>query len=80
MFIYTEKQELLADARSEKDGIDPVLAVKELSREERERREKLIARYGFELDEIVETADGETEIIYKDRSESSQSTQGKSGG
>ncbi|RKP06021.1 hypothetical protein THASP1DRAFT_25583 [Thamnocephalis sphaerospora] len=65
-----EKRELMADMRTADDGEDPVNIVKEMTREERERRERLLARYGFDLDEIVETADGETEIVYKDRTES----------
>ncbi|CAG8557579.1 13649_t:CDS:2 [Funneliformis caledonium] len=41
---------------------------KQLTKEERKRREQLLARYSYELDEVVENEDGEAEIQYKDRS------------
>lgn len=37
------------------------------SRQERQDRERLLARYGYELEETVETKDGETEIVTKSR-------------
>ncbi len=42
---------------------------KQLTKEERKKREKLLARYSYDLDEVVENEDGEAEIQYKDRSE-----------
>ncbi|RIA99277.1 hypothetical protein C1645_478633 [Glomus cerebriforme] len=45
---------------------------KQLSKEERKRREKLLARYSYDLDEVVENEDGEAEIQYKDRSETKE--------
>ena len=38
---------------------------KELSKEERMERERLLARYGYELEEQVELENGETEIVFK---------------
>ena len=37
----------------------------EVSRLEKQEREKLLAKYGYELEEAVEGADGETEIVFK---------------
>ena len=42
---------------------------KQLTKEERKRRDQLLARYSYDLDEIVENEDGEAEIQYKDKSE-----------
>ncbi|KAF9583668.1 hypothetical protein BGW38_008902 [Lunasporangiospora selenospora] len=42
--------------------------IKEMSKDERKRRDALLAQYGYELDDVVEGEDGETEIMYKDRS------------
>lgn len=55
------------------DGKEPLtmsrrLAPKQLSKEEKAQRERLMREYGYDLDEVVEGANGETEIIYKDRS------------
>ncbi|KAG0252547.1 hypothetical protein BGZ95_006595 [Linnemannia exigua] len=42
--------------------------VKTMTKEERKKRDALLAQYGYDLDEMVEGADGEMEIVYKDRS------------
>ncbi|GJJ72394.1 hypothetical protein EMPS_04751 [Entomortierella parvispora] len=42
--------------------------VKNMTKEERKKRDALLAQYGYDLDEMVEGADGELEIVYKDRS------------
>lgn len=42
---------------------------KEGSRQEKQERERLLARYGYELDEAVEGKDGETEIVFKSKVE-----------
>ncbi|KAF9083372.1 hypothetical protein BGX29_011110 [Mortierella sp. GBA35] len=42
--------------------------VKNMTKEERKKRDALLAQYGYDLDEMVEGADGEMEIVYKDRS------------
>ncbi|KAG0031559.1 hypothetical protein BGZ81_001034 [Podila clonocystis] len=42
--------------------------VKTMTKEERKKRDALLAQYGYDLDEMVEGADGEMEIMYKDRS------------
>ncbi|KAG0199002.1 hypothetical protein BGX28_007631 [Mortierella sp. GBA30] len=42
--------------------------VKNMTKEERKKRDALLAQYGYDLDEMVEGADGEMEIAYKDRS------------
>ncbi|KAF9910685.1 hypothetical protein BX616_010797 [Lobosporangium transversale] len=45
--------------------------VKNMTKEERKKREALLAQYAYDLDEMVEGEDGEMEIRYKDRSASS---------
>jgi len=45
---------------------------KQLTKEERKRREKLLARYSYDLDEVVENEEGEAEIQYKDRGETKE--------
>lgn len=45
--------------------------VKTMTKEERKKRDALLAQYGYDLDEMVEGADGEMEIVYKDRSKGS---------
>ena len=50
---------------------------KQLTKEERKKREKLLARYSYDLDEIVENEDGEAEIKYKDRSEIKEISNGR---
>ncbi|KAF9198006.1 hypothetical protein BGZ49_001306 [Haplosporangium sp. Z 27] len=47
--------------------------VKNMTKEERKKRDALLAQYGYDLDEMVEGADGEMEIVYKDRSSKSSS-------
>ncbi|KAI8923035.1 hypothetical protein BC831DRAFT_473236 [Entophlyctis helioformis] len=47
-----------------------------MTKEEKRAREKLLAQYGYDLDEIVERADGETEIVYKDSSDKGPSVDG----
>ncbi|KAG0328364.1 hypothetical protein BGZ99_005547 [Dissophora globulifera] len=42
--------------------------VKNMTKEERKKRDALLAQYGYDLDEMVEGDDGEMEIVYKDRS------------
>ncbi|KAG0054442.1 hypothetical protein BGZ83_011236 [Gryganskiella cystojenkinii] len=42
--------------------------VKNMTKEERKKRDALLAQYGYDLDEMVENEDGEMEIVYKDRS------------
>ncbi|KAI8138954.1 hypothetical protein BJV82DRAFT_673063 [Fennellomyces sp. T-0311] len=41
---------------------------KQLTKEERAQRERLMQQYGYDLDGVRENAKGETEIVYKDRS------------
>ncbi|KAF8906933.1 hypothetical protein BGZ58_006235, partial [Dissophora ornata] len=48
--------------------------VKNMTREERKKREALLAQYDYDQDEIVEGEDGEMEIVYKDRSGGSTKT------
>ncbi|KAJ3115601.1 hypothetical protein HDU96_000358 [Phlyctochytrium bullatum] len=36
-----------------------------ISKEERRRREQLLAKYAYDIDEIVEGADGEAEVLYR---------------
>ncbi|KAF9432812.1 hypothetical protein BGZ76_010293 [Entomortierella beljakovae] len=48
--------------------------VKNMTREERKKREALLAQYAYDLDEMVEGDDGEMEIVYKDRSSKSSSS------
>ncbi|KAF9352569.1 hypothetical protein BGX26_009654 [Mortierella sp. AD094] len=45
--------------------------VKNMTKEERKKREALLAQYAYDLDEMVEGDDGEMEIVYKDRSSKS---------
>ncbi|KAG0246257.1 hypothetical protein B0O80DRAFT_254346 [Mortierella sp. GBAus27b] len=48
--------------------------VKNMTKEERKKRDALLAQYGYDLDEMVEGDNGEMEIVYKDRSGSSSTT------
>ncbi|KAI1314924.1 hypothetical protein EDD11_001561 [Mortierella claussenii] len=48
--------------------------VKNMTKEERKKREALLAQYAYDLDEMVEGEDGELEIVYKDRSSKSSAT------
>jgi hypothetical protein len=50
---------------------------KQLTKEERKKREQLLARYSYDLDEVVENEYGEAEISYKDRSETKEINSGK---
>ncbi|KAF9572478.1 Protein transport protein S9 plasma membrane t-SNARE [Mortierella alpina] len=52
--------------------------VKNMTKEERKKRDALLAQYGYDLDEMVEGADGEMEIVYKDRSKGSGAASGVS--
>jgi hypothetical protein len=45
------------------------MAPKQMTKEERAQRERLMREYGYDLEEVVEGANGETEIVYKDRSQ-----------
>ncbi|RGB27873.1 hypothetical protein C1646_673671 [Rhizophagus diaphanus] len=45
---------------------------KRLTKEERKRREKLLERYSYDLDEVIENEDGEAEIQYKDKNETKE--------
>ncbi|KAG0265504.1 hypothetical protein DFQ27_000583 [Actinomortierella ambigua] len=67
-----ERASLLAELdRRDDNGILSMSSrhvVKNLTKEERRKREALLAQYGFDMDEIVEGDDGELEISYKDRS------------
>ncbi|KAG0233757.1 hypothetical protein BGW42_007217 [Actinomortierella wolfii] len=69
-----ERASLLAELdRKDDNGILSMSSrhvIKNMTKEERKRREALLAQYGFDMDEIVEGADGELEISYKDRSSS----------
>jgi hypothetical protein len=47
------------------------MAPKQLTKEEKAQRERLMREYGYDMEEIIETADGETEIVYKDRGKKS---------
>ncbi|KAI8852014.1 hypothetical protein BC829DRAFT_91315 [Chytridium lagenaria] len=38
---------------------------KVLTKEERRKRDQLLAKYGYDVDEIVEGADGEAEFVYR---------------
>jgi hypothetical protein len=49
---------------------------KDMTKEERKKREALLAKYAYDLDEMVEGEDGETEIQYKDRSGTKNSAGG----
>ncbi|KNC98581.1 uncharacterized protein SPPG_06266 [Spizellomyces punctatus DAOM BR117] len=49
-------------------------AKKQLSKEEKQARERLLAQYGYDLDEVVETADGEVEFIYKGKKDDKKSS------
>lgn len=49
---------------------------KDMTKEERKKREALLAKYAYDLDELVEGDDGETEIQYKDRSGTKNSAGG----
>jgi hypothetical protein len=58
------------------DGKEPLtmsrrMAPKQLTKEEKAQRERLMREYGYDLEEVVEGADGETEILFKDRSKKS---------
>src|SRR5581483_8594348 len=50
---------------------------KQLTKEERKRRDQLLARFSYDLDEIVENEYGEAEIQYKDRSEIKETNNGR---
>ncbi|CAO3683852.1 unnamed protein product [Umbelopsis ramanniana] len=69
-----EKKSLAAGIESAiVDGKEPLtmsrrMAPKQLTKEEKAQRERLMREYGYDLDEVVEGANGETEILYKDRS------------
>ncbi|KAF9928824.1 hypothetical protein BGZ67_006750 [Mortierella alpina] len=52
--------------------------IKNMTKEERKKRDALLAQYGYDLDEMVEGADGEMEIVYKDRSKASGAASGVS--
>ncbi|RUS14770.1 hypothetical protein BC938DRAFT_477228 [Jimgerdemannia flammicorona] len=39
---------------------------RDMSKEERAKRDQLLAQYGYQLDEVIEGANGEAEIVYKD--------------
>ncbi|KAJ3215375.1 hypothetical protein HDU67_000531 [Dinochytrium kinnereticum] len=43
---------------------------KMLTKEERRKRDQLLAKYGYDVDDIVEGADGEAEVVYKGESSS----------
>ncbi|KAJ1943334.1 hypothetical protein EC988_006260, partial [Linderina pennispora] len=60
--LELEKAELEKDAKDARDPIAP----KQLTMEERRQREKLLMTYGFDVPEIVENANGEAEIVYKE--------------
>lgn len=47
-----------------------------MTREERAKREQLLAQYGYQLDDVVEGADGEAEIMYKDHAASGGTAKG----
>lgn len=53
------------------------MAPKQMTKEERAQRERLMREYGYDLEDVVEGANGETEIVFKDRSKKSA---GKGGG
>ncbi|KAJ3329171.1 hypothetical protein HDU91_003915, partial [Kappamyces sp. JEL0680] len=38
-----------------------------MTREQRAERERLLARYGYETEEIQENADGEEEIVFREK-------------
>ncbi|KAF9974828.1 hypothetical protein BGZ73_001688 [Actinomortierella ambigua] len=67
-----ERASLLAELdRKDDNGILSMSSrhvVKNLTKDERRRREALLSQYGFDMDEIVEGDNGELEISYKDRS------------
>ncbi|KAL1936783.1 hypothetical protein VTP01DRAFT_917 [Rhizomucor pusillus] len=50
-------------------------SAKQLTKEERAQREKLMQQYGYDLDEIRENEQGEAEVVYKDRSNSKRSNE-----
>ncbi|KAL2918988.1 hypothetical protein HK105_201258 [Polyrhizophydium stewartii] len=52
---------------------------REMTKEERRARERVLAQYGYDLDEVVETEDGEVEILYKGESDS-RATAGEGSG
>jgi hypothetical protein len=75
MIIEREKNSLAAGIpnSSGDDGKEPLtmsrrMAPKQMTKEERARRERLMREYGYDLEDVVEGANGETEIVYKDRS------------
>lgn len=58
----TEKEPLTMSRR---------MAPKQMTKEERAQRERLMREYGYDLEDVVEGANGETEIVFKDRSKKS---------
>lgn len=54
----------------------PRITKKQLTKEDRKRREKLLERYSYDLDEVIENEDGEAEIQYKDRNETKEINEG----
>ncbi|KAF9922540.1 hypothetical protein FBU30_007326 [Linnemannia zychae] len=69
-----ERASLMAEFESASANRDAPLSmssrhvVKNMTKEERKKRDALLAQYGYDLDEMVESANGEMEIVYKDRS------------
>ncbi|KAJ1936185.1 hypothetical protein FBU59_005139 [Linderina macrospora] len=60
--LELEKAELEKDAQEARDPV----ATRQLTMEERRQREKLLMTYGFDVPEIVENANGEAEIVYRE--------------
>ncbi|KAI9205263.1 uncharacterized protein BJ171DRAFT_501540 [Polychytrium aggregatum] len=58
--LELEKQDLQTGA----SDVRPHNAPKVLTKEERKQREALLAQYGYDIDQVVENANGETEIVY----------------
>ncbi|GBB94673.1 hypothetical protein RclHR1_00240021 [Rhizophagus clarus] len=61
-----------ASTSTESPTMLPRNAKKQLTKEERKRRDKLLERYSYDLDEVVENEDGEAEIQYRDRNETKE--------
>lgn len=75
-----EEREKARQAQLEKERQEAAEArqssAKQLTKEERAQREKLMQQYGYDLDEIRENEQGEAEVVYKDRSNSKRSNEG----
>ncbi|KAJ3032759.1 hypothetical protein HDV00_007166 [Rhizophlyctis rosea] len=74
-----EVKEKEQQALQEDKALGPIKGKKVLSKEEQRARERVLAQYAYDLDEVVEGDDGEVEILYKGAGGSDDKNIGASG-